>query len=168
MAESTLEAGIIAYQQGETTKAIGIFSKILKQDPNNADAWFWLGRCQEDTERAKFCFERSAYLNQDLTSREYINVDTDDIPQAAKSGFAEFTNKVEISETSYSSQPPAPIPAVPAGIMQEREINPFLASPLPEGFVYPHNRHNKLELVLAALLGFLVIALVFALVIRFM
>ncbi len=52
--------------------------------------------------------------------------------------------------------------------MPEREINPFLASPLPEGFVYPRNRHNKLELVLAALLGFLIIALVFALVIRFM
>jgi hypothetical protein len=170
MTESILESGIVAYQQGEATRAIGIFSKIIKQQPENADAWFWLGRCQEDTEKAKFCFERSAYLNQQLTSREYIYVDPDDIPRS--------TNLV-------TPDPPSPIvekidlhvPVQPqpemrrtgtTALAQEREINPFLAYPLPEGFVYPRNRNSKLEIALAILLGFLVLIFLIALAVRFL
>jgi hypothetical protein len=170
MAESILESGIVAYQQGEATRAIGIFSKLIKQQPENADAWFWLGRCQEDTEKAKFCFERSAYLNQQLTSREYIYVDPDDIPRGTTAYTPEasipIAEKIDLVAPVQLQQEMNRTGTT--ALAQEREINPFLAYPLPEGFVYPRNRNSKLEIALAILLGFLVLIFLIALAVRFL
>lgn len=48
MNEYTIESGIVAYQQGDKAQAAIIFTYLIKQDPNFADAWFWLGRCIDD------------------------------------------------------------------------------------------------------------------------
>lgn len=156
MTESILETGIVAYQQGERQKAIGVFSRMLKQDPNNADAWFWMGRSLEDAEKAKFCFERAAYLNQQLKTRDYIYVDPDDIPKPDLDNFGTLETKaVQKPEPQPVFQPRKEPPRI------STEINPFMAAPLPEGFTLPRSKRNLLEWGLYGLLGVLILVVLY-------
>lgn len=81
MTEYSIESGIVAYQQGDKAQAAVIFTTLVKQDPNYADAWFWLGRSLDDPDRSRYCFERAASLNPFLSTRSYIYEDPEDKPK---------------------------------------------------------------------------------------
>lgn len=77
MTDKLIESGIAAYHQGQKQQAIGIFSSLLKEEPDFTDAWFWLGRCMDDPDKARYCYERAAASNPNLVTRDYILVDAE-------------------------------------------------------------------------------------------
>lgn len=170
MTDPLIESGIVAYQQGNTRQAMAVFSNLIKKNESNADAWFWMGRCMEDPEKARFCFERAASLNDNLISREYIYVDPDDIPRANNIQSTYDTLMEPQPITQMAQERPVEIlqPILVNKAATSDEINPFLALPLPDGFVYHRTGGNRLEVVLIVLLVMLVGVLLLAIIMNYL
>jgi hypothetical protein len=69
MSRSLLQQGIDTFRSGEKDKAFLIFSDAVKQSPNSAMAWFWLGKTVDEPERKKYCFDRALQIDPDLRSK---------------------------------------------------------------------------------------------------
>ncbi len=60
------EPGKRLYEQGSFEKAIIFLREYVKENPNKAGAWYWLGRCYEavgDYEIAQECFNRALAID---------------------------------------------------------------------------------------------------------
>jgi tetratricopeptide (TPR) repeat protein len=66
-----IEQGIIAFRAGQKEQAISYFTEAVRQFPNSATAWFWLGKTLDDPEKKKACFDR--VLKIDPYFREKLN-----------------------------------------------------------------------------------------------
>src|SRR5512133_2539694 len=69
MSTNLLQQGIDAFRSNEKDKAFILFSEAVKQSPNSAMAWFWLGKTVDDPERKKSCFDRALQIDPDLRSK---------------------------------------------------------------------------------------------------
>jgi len=54
--------GIIAYTSGDRTEALRYFRLAIRENPRNADAWYWLSLVVEDEERKRDCLLRCLAL----------------------------------------------------------------------------------------------------------
>jgi tetratricopeptide (TPR) repeat protein len=184
MTEYSIESGIVAYQQGDKAQAAVIFTALVKQDPNYADAWFWLGRSIEDPQRARYCFERAASLNPFLSTRSYIYEDPDDKPKnqageepvkpprpspllttiaepARPPVFEQPSAPPQISPPPPAAPPPPPPPAPPQSpfyAVEPDPLPPTLSNPVgsePEMI----RRSDKIMIgLIAALISFLALS----------
>jgi multidrug resistance efflux pump len=59
-----LRAGILAFQAGDRATARRQLAQAALADPDNADAWLWLGRCVDDPAQQQECWDRVERLNQ--------------------------------------------------------------------------------------------------------
>lgn len=76
MTDHIIETGISAYQSGNMKLASSIFNHAVQTDPTQAGAWYWLGKCINDPEKAKYCFDRAAKLNPYSSLRNNDNTET--------------------------------------------------------------------------------------------
>jgi hypothetical protein len=71
--DDLLKAGIIAFQLEDLPLARSCLSKAVAADPGNASAWLWLGRCLDDAEQKRYCFQQAVKLEGDnLTARQAL------------------------------------------------------------------------------------------------
>lgn len=61
--ENTLNTGITAFKDGDTAKAVRLFMKVVKADPNSEQGWLWLGLCTKNAEQREYCFRRVLAIN---------------------------------------------------------------------------------------------------------
>jgi len=57
--ETHLKRAILAVQSGRLEEARRLLVSILRQDPENAAAWVWLGKAVDDPEKRRECFSRA-------------------------------------------------------------------------------------------------------------
>lgn len=58
-AEELLQTAILAIQNGDKARAIGLLRRLLEQQPRNAEAWYWLSKTQDDRARRRECLVRA-------------------------------------------------------------------------------------------------------------
>lgn len=64
-----IEKGKLYFNDGETDKAMATFQLANTVSPAFADAWYWIGRCQEKTgqlKEAKLSYQKAASLDPDF------------------------------------------------------------------------------------------------------
>jgi tetratricopeptide (TPR) repeat protein len=61
--DDLIAEGLRAYSAGDIPTARGLFSRGVKEDPTSVQGWFWLGRCMEDAEKKRFCYQRALTLD---------------------------------------------------------------------------------------------------------
>lgn len=69
MPDNSIDNGVIAYQQGNKAQANVLFTRAVKNNPNDAIAWYWLGKCQTDPEKVRYCFDRASRLDPQYLTR---------------------------------------------------------------------------------------------------
>ncbi|MET0392533.1 MAG: tetratricopeptide repeat protein [Chitinophagaceae bacterium] len=65
-----IEKGKILLKQKKTTEALQVFALANRIDPAFADAWFWIGTCQEEAgrrEEARLSYEKAYELDKTFT-----------------------------------------------------------------------------------------------------
>ena len=65
-----IEKGKILLKQKKTTEALQVFALANRIDPAFADAWFWIGACQEEAgrrEEARLSYEKAYELDKTFT-----------------------------------------------------------------------------------------------------
>jgi thioredoxin-like negative regulator of GroEL len=65
MANKQLKQAITAYKSGEKQKAQKLLARLVKAEPNNEEAWFWLAACIENPEQRQYCLKRVLKINPD-------------------------------------------------------------------------------------------------------
>jgi tetratricopeptide (TPR) repeat protein len=63
MANRQLKQAISAYKSGEKQKAQKLLARLVKAEPNNEEAWFWLAACIENREQRQYCLKRVLKIN---------------------------------------------------------------------------------------------------------
>ncbi len=63
--EAQLKRAILALQAGQTAQARTMLAALLRQDPQYAAAWVWMGKAVDDPEKRKECFSRALRLDPD-------------------------------------------------------------------------------------------------------
>lgn len=58
-AEDLLQTAILAIQNGDKARAIGLLRRLLEQQPRHAEAWYWLSKTQDDRARRRECLVRA-------------------------------------------------------------------------------------------------------------
>ena len=61
--DSILEEAQKLYSAGDKQAAARILAALVKQEPDNANAWFGLGLCLDSEDKKKYCFQRTLSLN---------------------------------------------------------------------------------------------------------
>jgi len=61
--KDNLTLGIQAAKNGDTGKAKDYLANVVRENPRSEEGWLWLGRCLQDQEQCKHCFERVLQLN---------------------------------------------------------------------------------------------------------
>jgi pimeloyl-ACP methyl ester carboxylesterase len=61
--DELLKAAIAATRAGNRAQAAGLFTQVVKLDPNNEQAWLGLGFCLSDPQRRAYCFQRVLAIN---------------------------------------------------------------------------------------------------------
>lgn len=126
MTEEIIYRGIQAAQSGDIRLARKLLIEAVRQHPDSAQAWFWLGNVLEDAEKKQYCHNRALQLDLAL------------IEQAAQ----------EPPDKSQT-QPAEPVAAPP-----DRPAESFSAPPDRPETTHQGPRPRKLSLpVLAGLIG---------------
>ena len=63
IADSRLQKGIAALQEGRRGEARRLLARAVCADPENAMAWLWLSRCVDEESRQRECLERALRLD---------------------------------------------------------------------------------------------------------
>ncbi|HTP08684.1 MAG TPA: hypothetical protein VMP08_10560 [Anaerolineae bacterium] len=58
-----LDSALLALRNGERNKARSILADILRSNPKNELAWYWLAACVDSAEQKKDCLSRALALN---------------------------------------------------------------------------------------------------------
>lgn len=64
-----IQQGINAFRSSRKEEANSIFTEAVRQNPDSAMAWFWLGKTQDDPARKKACFDRVLKIDPDFRSK---------------------------------------------------------------------------------------------------
>lgn len=62
---SLLDQAIETLHTGDTLQARNQITQLLKTDPQNALAWFWLSACWSEPEKKRYCLEKALSLQPD-------------------------------------------------------------------------------------------------------
>jgi hypothetical protein len=62
---SLLDQAIEAIQAGDTPQARELLTQLLKTDPQEGRAWFWLSNCWSEPEKKRYCLEKALVLRPD-------------------------------------------------------------------------------------------------------
>lgn len=62
MNEKLQEAATL-YKKGDKSQALKLLAEIVKQEPNNSDAWYGLALCLDDPEKKVYCLKRVLSIN---------------------------------------------------------------------------------------------------------
>jgi Tfp pilus assembly protein PilF len=62
--EQALDIGVEAVEQGDLTRGEAALSWVLKKDPANQVAWFWLACCAPDDDARQECYRRASEFAQ--------------------------------------------------------------------------------------------------------
>ncbi len=62
---SLLDQAIETLNAGDTLQARNQITQLLKTDPQNALAWFWLSACWSEPEKKRYCLEKALSLQPD-------------------------------------------------------------------------------------------------------
>jgi Tfp pilus assembly protein PilF len=62
--EQALGIGVEAVERGDLRDGEAALSWVLKKDPANQVAWFWLACCAPDDEAKQECYRRASELTQ--------------------------------------------------------------------------------------------------------
>jgi len=62
---SLLDQAIETLHAGDTLQARNQITQLLKTDPQNALAWFWLSACWSEPEKKRYCLEKALSLQPD-------------------------------------------------------------------------------------------------------
>lgn len=113
MPHTILEQGILAYQTRDKDRALELFTQAVRDDPTDPVAWYWLGKCVPDPEKARYCFNRAAMIDSSYISRIKDPVRHLEPPAAPLIPVQPFTVPPEPelptqSPTQFSSAPTAP------------------------------------------------------------
>jgi tetratricopeptide (TPR) repeat protein len=57
--------GIRAYQYGDRERAARLFARAIQLNKNDEHAWYWLSACVDDTEKKRYCLQRTLAINPD-------------------------------------------------------------------------------------------------------
>jgi predicted Zn-dependent protease len=57
------EQAVAYIRAGETEKGRQLLIEVLKQSPQDENAWLWMSRCVTDPERKRYCFDRVLKIN---------------------------------------------------------------------------------------------------------
>lgn len=63
MANRQLKQAISAYKSDEKQKAQKLLARLVKAEPDNEEAWFWLAACIENPEQRQYCLKRVLKIN---------------------------------------------------------------------------------------------------------
>jgi tetratricopeptide (TPR) repeat protein len=63
MANKQLKQAISAYKSGEKQKAQKLLARLVKTEPGNEEAWFWLAACIENPDQRQYCLKRVLKIN---------------------------------------------------------------------------------------------------------
>lgn len=97
-----LEAAIEAAKAGNKSQAAKLLSRYVTTHPDSPAGWLWLGRCLEDPQRRRYCFERALYLDpQNPDARQELQAE---IPAPTPAPVAPPS-----PQPAPQIQPPAPI-----------------------------------------------------------
>jgi tetratricopeptide (TPR) repeat protein len=55
--------GIRAYQDGDREKAARLFARAIQLNVNDEHAWYWLSACVDDTDKKRYCLQRTLAIN---------------------------------------------------------------------------------------------------------
>lgn len=66
-AEHLLHLAILAIEEGDKSRAVGLLRRLLEQQPRNAEAWYWLSKTQDDPARQRECLVRALRFQPDHT-----------------------------------------------------------------------------------------------------
>jgi tetratricopeptide (TPR) repeat protein len=58
-----LRAGIAAAKSGDLERARGYLARAVRENPSSEEGWLWLGKCLEDKQQRKYCYEKVLQLN---------------------------------------------------------------------------------------------------------
>lgn len=63
MANKQLKQAISAYKSGQKQKAQKLLTHLVKAEPDNEEAWFWLAACIENPEQRQYCLKQVLRIN---------------------------------------------------------------------------------------------------------
>jgi hypothetical protein len=126
--DDLLKAGIIAYQLEDLALARSCLSKAVAADPSNASAWLWLGRCLDDAEQKRYCFQQAVNLESDnLTARQALeDLDRQPAPRRPPRPLGASESYPDLQPQAIFQATEAPTQEVPFVAAQ-----PAAAAPLP-------------------------------------
>ncbi len=61
--QEALDLGVHAVEQGDLQNGEAAFSWVLKKDPKNTVAWFWLACCAPEERGREECYKRASSIN---------------------------------------------------------------------------------------------------------
>jgi len=61
--EQALDVGVQAVERGDLSDGEAALSWVLKKDPANQVAWFWLACCAPDDDAKQECYRRASELS---------------------------------------------------------------------------------------------------------
>ncbi len=95
-----LKQAIVAIQSGRLEEARRMLAAVLQQDPDNAEAWVWLGKAVDGPEKRKECFSRALRLDPDN--------------QEARQGMVALLSGPQVEEKAESTGEPTRVSAYPS------------------------------------------------------
>lgn len=63
MSNEVLQQAAVFYKQGDKESAAKLLVQLVKDEPNNADAWYGLAMCLDQTERKRYCLQKALAIN---------------------------------------------------------------------------------------------------------
>jgi tetratricopeptide (TPR) repeat protein len=92
MSIDLIQEGIQAYKSGQKEKAVSILTEAVRQTPDSAWAWFWLGKALDEPEKKRYCYDRAMQIDPVL--REKLKSPTSRISVATSSTPATTTTRI--------------------------------------------------------------------------
>ncbi len=95
-----LKEAIVAIQAGRLEEGRAMLVTLLRQNPNDAAAWVWLGKAVDDPEKRRDCFSRALRLDPEN--------------QEARQGIVALLSGPQVEEEAESTGEPARVSAYPS------------------------------------------------------
>jgi tetratricopeptide (TPR) repeat protein len=93
MANKQLKQAISAYKSGEKQKAQKLLARLVKAEPDNEEAWFWLAACIENLEQRQYCLKRVLKINPNNNQARRALKKSEEL-QASQQAITQPTKKV--------------------------------------------------------------------------
>ena len=102
---TTLQDALVALQKGDTAVGQGILADIIKADPHNEIAWYWMATTFDDASKKRQCLERVLSLNPaNEKARQLLQtMDRDGVPEPRHAEPPESKSLADASEDTRSN-----------------------------------------------------------------